>query len=223
MYGARLGALLLLAGSLVGCMTAKDQKEEKQELQRSIQKTTDPDSVRGCAYIMKLKPESRYGPPEQQVESLVISKPGVWWVILDTSAVHELYSCKESIDEPSAKAAGATAASKTESAPTPPAVPAVSPTAPAESRAPVPPAMSPAPSEPSTPTSAPAASAPRVTSNPEAVHGCRFLESYTTYRSVSQFQADVVRTGGNVGLVVATNRDGDVIGESYSCSPETRP
>ena len=60
----------------------------------------------------------------------------------------------------------------------------------------------------------------RITNNPEAVKGCRFLESFAQYQKVSSFQEDVVRAGGNLGYIVATNRDGDVIGESYLCSEE---
>ena len=58
----------------------------------------------------------------------------------------------------------------------------------------------------------------RITNNPEAVKGCKFLESFAQYQKVSSFQESVVRAGGNLGYIVATNQNGDVIGESYLCS-----
>jgi hypothetical protein len=61
----------------------------------------------------------------------------------------------------------------------------------------------------------------RVTNNPDATKGCEFLESLTRYEKVIHFQEGVVRAGGNLGYVVATNEDGEVIGEAYKC-PETR-
>lgn len=62
----------------------------------------------------------------------------------------------------------------------------------------------------------------RVTNNPEATKGCQFLESLTRYVKVIHFQQDVVRAGGNLGYVVATNEDGEVIGEAYRCPEEAK-
>jgi hypothetical protein len=213
-------AALLFAGSSAACVTAKDQKQEQQELRRSIQTTSDPDVVRECSYIMNLRSNGRYATPEEQVASLVIPKADVVWVILQSPAGNQLYSCNASSLEPPAKAAVAAPAQKAESAPAQPPV-----AAPAAAEAP-PANTSPTPAAALAQTNAEpvkASPGPRVTSNPEAVKGCKFLESFSTYRSVLRFQEDVVKAGGNVGLVVATNRDGDVIGESYSCVTEAKP
>jgi hypothetical protein len=220
-----LFALLLPLASLVGCVSAKQQREEQQELDRSIQKTSNPDSVRGCAFIMTLRPDARYDTVEAQVASLVIPKKGVTWAVLDASGTNQLYSCEASPSEPTPRPSTPTSV---EAKPEPGAVPPVAAPAPqarSEPGAGVPEAER---SDTSKAAPAPApttegVSRTRVTSNPEAVKGCRFLASFSEFEPVSRFQENVVRTGGNLGYVVATNKDGEVIGESYSCSGETKP
>ncbi len=63
----------------------------------------------------------------------------------------------------------------------------------------------------------------RVTNNPEAVKGCKFLQSFVEYQKVSHFQEGVVGAGGNLGYIVAANQNGEVIGESYLCPEEPEP
>ena len=57
----------------------------------------------------------------------------------------------------------------------------------------------------------------RITNNPEVVKGCELVGNLTRFEKVKRFQQDVVRADGNVGYVVATNEDGQVIGEAYRC------
>jgi hypothetical protein len=220
---ATLSTILLISAAVGSCVTAKQKREEEQELQRSIVQTSDPKAVQDCSFIKDLKPVAQYGSPETQTASLVVPKAGVEWTILEDSGGYHLYSCKAAEREPERAASRTTeptpvVAPRAVSAPAP--LPVPSPAAPVPVEASAPPA-SPAPPAPS----APAAEAPkvdsariRVTNNPEAVRGCRFLASLTEYQSVSRFQDSVARTGGDVGYVVASNRDGEVIGESYRCA-----
>jgi hypothetical protein len=219
---------VLFASTLIGgCVSASQKIEEQQQLERSIQKTSDPDAVKGCVFIMTLRPDGLHSTPEAQAASLVLPQPGVSWVVFGSSGNYELYSCsrKTPRNEQEAKAP----------APTPTPVetkPTAGTSAPAETKAA--PARSEAKPEvvqreqPEAKIKAPepakkSASRTRVTSNPEAVKGCKFLESFVEYRKVARFQEDVVRAGGNVGFIVAANQDGDVIGESYLCSEEAKP
>jgi hypothetical protein len=158
---------------------------------------------------LNLKPEERYGSPEAQTESLVIPKPDVAWVILQTSGGNQLYSCKRPQSEAERGSSPSASAAAT-------ALPAAAPAA----AAPAPAAPIAAPSTPITaaeqePKAGPIA---RVTNNPEAVRGCRFLASFTEFQAVSRFQEAVARSGGDVAYVVASNKDGEVIGESYRCA-----
>lgn len=57
----------------------------------------------------------------------------------------------------------------------------------------------------------------RVTNNPDAVKGCELLGGITKFEKVEKFQKDVAKAGGNVGYVVATNEDGQLMGEAYNC------
>ena len=175
---------------------------------------------------MNLRPDGVHHTPEAQVASLVIPKPGVSWVIFGGPGSYDLYSCKAPENARAAKVR----------TPTP-----VEPKAEARTSAPVEAAVAPVPPEPKpevtkepTPGTIEAPEKPekdttkivsrtRVTNNPEAVKGCKFLESFSEYQKVLQFQENVVRAGGNVGYIVATNQNGDVIGESYSCSEDPRP
>jgi hypothetical protein len=210
--------VLLIAAALGGCVTAKQKHEEQQELQRSITRTSDPKAVQECSFIMGLKSEEMYGSPEAQTASLVIPKPGVAWTILEAPGGYQLYSCKTALSERAASSSPPE--SSAPAGPTPhPAVTAAA-SAPIKAAAPIP-TLTPAPSG----SSVSAAERPksissetRVTSNPEAVRGCRFLASFSEYQTVSRFQEAVARAGGDVGYVVASNRDGEVIGESYRCA-----
>jgi hypothetical protein len=215
---AAFASILLLSAAL-GCVTAKQRREEQQELARSIVKTSHAEAVQGCAFIMNLKPEARYGSPEAQTASLVIPKPGVEWVILEASGGYQLYSCKTATTEPQrAEAPKPAEAAPAAAAVTPPA-PGAAPVAPApiEAAAPMPPSARPAAGASSGESPKAGAPDPRVTNNPEAVRGCRFLASFTAYQPVSGFQRAVTEAGGDVGYVVASNRDGEVIGEAYRC------
>lgn len=61
----------------------------------------------------------------------------------------------------------------------------------------------------------------RITNNAEVVKGCELMGGITKFEKVARFQDHVVRFGGNVGYVVATNEDGEMIGEAYLCqSPQ---
>ena len=217
---AAFASMLLLSAAL-GCVTAKQKREEQQELARSIVRTSNADAVQGCAFIMNLRSEERYGSPEAQTASLVIAKPGVEWVILEASAGYQLYSCKTAAPgEPQrAEAPASTAATPAAVVATTPA-PAAAPVAPAaiEVRPSMPSSAAPVPSAP--PSESPKAGAfeTRVTSNPEAVRGCRFLASFTQYQAVNVFQESVAKAGGDVGYVVASNREGEIIGEAYRCA-----
>ncbi len=208
-------ALILFPVAFGGCVTAKQKREEQQELARSIVRTSSAETVQGCAFIMNLRPEERYGSAEAQTESLVIPKAGIEWVILETPGGNQLYSCKAIPDEPKpAEAAKSPEPAKAAGAPTPASGPA---SASMEAATPAPSPVRPG-SSGSTGAPAPAsAAAPRVTNNSEAVRGCRFLASFTEYQAVSLFQEAVARTGGDVAYVVASNRDGEVVGESYRC------
>ncbi len=154
----------------------------------------------------------------------MIPKEGISWVVFGDSGGYELYSCRMTPqNEQQAKAP----------IPTPvEARPEAESSVPVEARAaPTPAEAGPAvvtreQSEAKIDATAPVkgnASRTRVTNNPEAVKGCKFLESLAVYQSVSHFQEDVVRAGGNLGYIVAANKEGDVIGESYLCSDEVKP
>lgn len=201
-----IGFLSVLVG---GCVSAKQRAEEQQALENSIRSTSDPDAVKGCSDIMTLRPDGIHATPEAQVASLVIPKQGVSWVILDTPGGHELYSCSQK-SNPDQQAKAMT--------PTPvdakalPASPEARPEEVTSER----PEVKTDPPAPATPI----APRTRITNNPEAVKGCKFLASFAQYQKVSSFQEDVVRAGGNLAYIVSTNRDGDVIGESYLCSEE---
>jgi hypothetical protein len=218
----QLVSVLLVSASIGGCVSAKQRAQEQQELERSIRKTSDPDVVKDCAFIMDLRPDGLHHTPEAQAASLVIPKQGVSWVVFGGSGSYQLYSCKAPQNEQLAKAPvptpvetkpetrmSAPVEAKPEPAPSEakPEVVAKEPPE-AEIEAPAPPRES--------------ASKTRVTNNPEAVKGCRFLASFAEYQKVSHFQEDVVRAGGNLGYIVATNQNGDVIGESYLCPDEPK-
>jgi hypothetical protein len=218
--------VLFVSTSIVGCVSAKQKAEEQQEIERSISSSSNPDAIKGCSFVMNLRPDGLHKGPEAQVASLVIPKKGVSWVVFGDSGKYDLYSCSQrsTRSDPEMKVATPTTTVETMSTET-----------------------TSAPLEP-TPTRAPSAASPdvtareqpeakvetsqratksvydtRVTSNPEAVRGCKFLESFAEYRTVLHFQEDVVRAGGNLGYVVATNKDGDIIGESYLCSDQAKP
>jgi hypothetical protein len=219
-------ALLFVSASIVGCASAKQKAEEQQEIERSISSSSNPDAIKGCSFIMNLRPDGLHKGPEAQAASLVIPKQGVSWVVFGDSGKYDLYSCSQ-------RSTGSH-----------PEMNVATPTTTVETRSPE---ATSAPLEP-TPMRAPSASSPgvtareqpearvdtspratksaydtRVTSNPEAVSGCRFLASFAEYRKVSRFQEDVVKAGGNLGFVVGTNKDGDVIGEAYACSDGAKP
>jgi hypothetical protein len=214
-----LVSVVFLSISIGGCVSAKQRAEQQLALEKSIRSTSDPDVVKGCSDIMTLRPDGIHATPEAQAASLVIPKQGVSWVILDTPLGHELYSCKSNPDQQQAKALTPTPAdgkpggetSTPVEAKAPPASPEAEPEAVTSERPEVKKTDSPAPATMSAPRT-------RITNNPEAVKGCKFLASFAQYQKVSSFQEDVVRAGGNLGYIVATNRDGDVIGESYLCS-----
>ncbi len=222
----RLIVVLFVSVSIVGCASAKQKAEEQQEIDRSISSSSSPDAIKGCSFIMNLRPDGLHKGPEAQAASLVIPKQGVSWVVFGDSGKYDLYSCSQrsARNEPEMKVPTPTTAVETR--------PAEAPSTPLER----PPTQEPSAASPNVaareqPEANPEPSQPatnsaydtRVTSNPEAVSGCRFLASFAGYRKVSRFQEDVVKAGGNLGLVVSTNRDGDVIGEAYSCSDRAKP
>ena len=137
----------------------------------------------------------------------MIAKEGVSWVVFGSSDTYELYSCsqKTSRNDQEAKAPALT---PVETKPAPGTAAADGAAARAEPEAKI----------NALGQTKRSAHKTRVTNNPEAVKGCKFLESFVEYESVLRFQEDVVKVGGNVGYVVATNQNGDVIGESYLCS-----
>lgn len=220
-----LMSVLFVSAWVGGCVSAKQRADEQQALEKSIRKTSDPEEVKGCSFIMNLRPDGLHATPEAQAASLVIPKKGVSWVVFGGPGGDELYSC--SLKTPQSEqqatapvptpvetkpAAHAAASPGAKAAPAPPEVgPAVAPRGQLESKID---AAAPAPGS---------ASETRVTNNPEAVKGCKFLASFAGYQSVSRFQEAVVKAGGNLGYIVAANQNGDVIGESYLCSDEVRP
>jgi hypothetical protein len=178
---------------------------------------------------MNLKPEERYGTPEAQTASLVIPKPDVAWVILQTGGGNQLYSCKRPQGEaerassppPSApsEATARPAAAPIAAVPVPTSASSAPNPAPATAvPAAAPVAVAPPPAAPTAASEPKGGPAARVTNNPEAVRGCRFLASFTEYQTVSRLQDAVARSGGDVAYIVASNRDGEVIGESYRCA-----
>ncbi len=221
----QLVSIVFVSVSIAGCVTAKQRAEEQQELERSIRTTSDPDAVKGCSFIMDLRPDGVHPTPEAQVASLVIPKPGVLWVIFGGPGSYQLFSCSQKApqNEQQVKTPALTPVEPSRETPT---------SSPVETNAVPPPrdakpeVATTTPPEPKTEAPAPgskSAYSTRVTNNPEAVKGCRFLASFAEYEKVSRFQEDVVRAGGNLGYVVATNQNGDVIGESYLCLEEAKP
>jgi hypothetical protein len=221
----QLISVLFVSTSIGGCVSASQKIEEQQEMERSIRKTSNPDEVKGCSFIMKLRPDGLHSTPEAQAASLVMPQPGVSWVVFGGSGNYELYSCSQKTPRNEQEAKPPTP-TPVETKPTPrTSAPVEAKAAPAQSEAkpevvtreqPEAKIKAPEPAKKS-------ASKTRVTNNPEAVKGCRFLESFVEYRKVARFQEDVVRAGGNVGFIVAANQDGDVIGESYLCSEDAKP
>ena len=200
-------SIAFLSISIGGCTSSQQRLQEQQELERSIQKTSDPEAVKGCSFIMNLRPDGLHSTPEAQAASLVIAKQGVSWVVFGSSSNYELYSCSQKTSRTDQEAKAST--------PTPVETkPAAGTSAPVAAAAKEEPEAKIKPPD-QTKTSG---RKTRITNNPEAVKGCKFLESFVEYESVLRFQEDVVRVGGNVGYVVATKQNGDVIGESYSCS-----
>jgi len=200
----QLVSMVFLSMSISGCTSSQQKLQDQQELERSIQKTSNPDAVEGCSFMMNLRPDGLHSTPEAQAASLVIAKEGVSWVVLDSSGRYELYSCsqKAARNEPEAKVP----------TPTPGETkPAAGTLAPVEAAATKEPQAKIQPPD----QARKSGHKTRITNNPEAVKGCKFLESFVEYESVLRFQEDVVKEGGNVGYVVATNQNGDVIGESY--------
>jgi hypothetical protein len=208
---------LLISASLAGCVSAKQRLEEQQQVERSIRTTSQPEAIEGCDFIMTLRPDGLHSTPEAQAASLVLPKPGISWVIFGVTGSYELYSCKVPQEQQErAPTSIPVAAKPTVSAPPPfeaTVTPARSDSAKdlAEVKA--------RPSEQPTRN----AFKMRVTNNPEAVKGCKFLASFLEYQKVSGFQDDVGRAGGNIGYVVAANQSGDVIGEAYFCSEDSKP
>ena len=194
------GALpVLLALATAGCSSSSQRAAERQSIEKSIRRTSDASVIRDCNRVIRLNPNG-HETPEAQAASVVVPRRGTTWVVYEDTSQYTLYSCRDTAPtaEPQAP----------EPREPPPSLP------PATALAPSPPAAGRAESDEKI---AHGASKTRVTSNPEAVKGCRYLESFLQYRTVAAFQEDVVRSGGNVGYVVATNRDGEVVGESYSC------
>lgn len=218
-------SVLFVSALIGGCTFARQKREEQQEIRRSIRKTSDPDEVKDCNLIMNLRPDGLHSTPEEQAASLVISQQGVSWVVFGGSGDYDLYSCSQKTpkSEQQAKArtptpvetdpkAGASVPVEANAAPTQPGANSEVITR----------------EQPEAQIRAPdqakeSAYTTRVTNNPEAVKGCKFLKSFAEYQKVFHFQEDVVRAGGNLGYIVATNRDGDVIGESYLCPEESKP
>ncbi len=223
---AQLVSVLLVSASIGACVSAKQRAQDQQELERSIRSTSNADAVKNCSFIMNLRPDGLHSTPEAQAASLVTLQKGVSWVVFGVSGGYQLYSCPQKPPQSEPEAIAPTPTPPPEKTPTAPAPrPVDAKTAPAGAEpAPevVTPKRPPARTETPAPVN-PSALKTRVTNNPEAVKGCKFLESFVQYQKVSRFQEDVVRAGGNLGYVVATNRDGDVIGESYLCSEEPKP
>jgi hypothetical protein len=210
----QFGLVLLVFTPIVGCVSAKDRLAEQQEVERSLRKTSNPKDVEGCDFVMMLRPDGIHKTPEAQAASLVLSRPGVGWVVLEAAGISDLYSCRLAPSAPPEKTLTPTPA---EIAPAPAPVAQVEATVtPAHTQSLTRPPEAKATPEPPKRD----ASRTRVTSNPEAIKGCKFLASFASYRRVSQFQEDVLKSGGNIGYVVASNQDGDVIGESYLCPGE---
>ncbi len=217
---AKLISVLFVSASISGCVSAKQRAEEQRELERSIRSTSDPDAVKNCSFIMNLRPDGLHSTPEAQAASLVTPQKGVAWVVFGGSGSHQLYSCPQKAPQGEQEAMAPTPAPVEKKPP-----PTGARAAPAEAEAgpevvtreqPVAKIEAPAPPKQS-------ASRTRVTNNPEAVKDCKFLESFAEYQKVSRFQEDVIRAGGNLGYVVATNQVGDVIGEAYLCSERAKP
>jgi len=217
--------VLFAAASIGGCVSAKERAEEQRQLEKSIRVTSDPEAVRDCSFIMNLRPDGLHSTPQAQAASLVIPRPGVSWVVFGGPGGNRLYSCSQAVppNEREAKAPVPTPVEAKPEARTP---------VPVEPKAvPTPSAAGPEVVATEQPKSKTEVSSPetksvyktRVTSNPEAVKGCKFLESFADYQKVSRFQEVVVGAGGNVGYIVATNQNGEVIGESYLCSEEPKP
>ncbi len=204
-------SILFLSMSIGGCTSSQQRLQEQQELERSIQKTSNPDAVKGCSFIMKLRPDGLHATPEAQAASLVIAKEGVSWVVYGSADPYELYSCSRKTSRNDREATAPTLTPVESS-------PAAATSAPVEAaeKKPPPAIKTPAQTEKNVHKI-------RITSNPEAVKGCKFLESFVDFESVLGFQEDVARVGGNVGYVVATKPNGDVIGESYLCSETAAP
>lgn len=204
-------SILFLSISIGGCTSSQQRIQEQQELERSIQKTSNPDAVKGCSLIMKLRPDGLHTTPEAQAASLVTAKEGVAWVVYGSSDTYELYSCsqKTSRNDQEARTPTLTPVEAKPVAATSAAVEAADRQRPPAIKTPA--------------QTGNNVHKIRITSNPEAVKGCRFLESFVDFESVLRFQEDVGRLGGNVGYVVATKPNGDVIGESYLCSETAAP
>jgi hypothetical protein len=210
----QLISILFVSTSLGGCTSAAQRVAEQQDLERSIRKTSNPDAVKGCSFIMNLRPDGLHNTPEAQAASLVIPKQGVSWVVFDRSGSYELYACSHKTPQNEQATAPPTPIPVPVEATATPAQPEAKPDTVTREQ----PQAKIEPPEPKRNVSK-----TRVTNNPEAVKGCKFLESFVEYHKVSRFQEDVVRAGGNLGYIVATNQDGDVIGESYLCSEEAKP
>jgi outer membrane biosynthesis protein TonB len=221
---------VLFVSVFIGCVSAKQRAQEQQELERSIRTTSDPDAVKDCSFIVDLRPDGLHSTPEAQAASLVIPKEGVSWVVFGGPGRYQLYSCSHQKTLPTEQQAKASAPTSVETKPEAAA------SAPVEAKAPrpTPEAKPEVLTREQTPRTTEATEKPekdatksvsktRVTNNPEAVKGCKFLESFSEYQKVLQFQESVVRAGGNLGYVVATNQNGDVIGESYLCSEAPKP
>lgn len=190
--------VLLLALTAARCSSSQ-QRADPQSIEKSIRRTSDASAIRDCNRVIRLNPSSHES-PEAQAASVVVPRRGTSWVVYEDAGQYTLYSCRDT-----APTAQPQAPEPREPPPSPPPATALAPS-PAAARNDNPVEKA-APGKPKT----------RVTSNPEAVKGCRYLDSFLEYRSLAAFQEDVVRSGGNVGYVVATNRDGEVVGESYSC------
>lgn len=214
-------AAVLATTSIGGCTSAKQRHAEQQELERSIRSTSNSDAIRDCSFMMKLRPDGLHDTPEAQAASLVIPKQGVSWVVFGNSGNYELYSCSQKTPR---NEQAVTTPTPVEAKPTI-GTPALVEMKAAPTQLPRE-AVTTAQPEPNVEGSEPAEKSARkirVTNNPEAVKGCRFLKSFSEYQKVVRFQEVVVRAGGNLGYVVAANQDGDVIGESYSCPEGATP
>jgi hypothetical protein len=221
----RLISVLLVSTSIGGCTSARQKIEEQQEIERRIRKTSNADEVKSCNFIMNLRPDGLHSTPEAQAASLLIPQEGVSWVVFGGSGNYELYSCSHKTlqNEQQAKAPRPTPVETKPKAGA--SVPVEAKAAPAqpEAKSEVITREQPEAKIRASDQAKERAHRTRVTNNPEAVKGCKFLESFVEYQKVFHFQEDVVRAGGNLGYIVATNQDGDVIGESYLCSEEAKP